>query len=66
MRSNVEHRLQQLLAEREAGQKLLADLDARRATLGQTMLRIDGAIAVLRELLEVPRSEPRAVEAEVA
>jgi prefoldin subunit 5 len=42
--------LKSLQAEYEAGQKLLADLDARRASLTSTLLRIEGAIQVLKEL----------------
>ena len=43
-------RLAELQAEYDAGQKMLADLDARRANLTNTLLRIEGAIQVLREL----------------
>lgn len=52
MRTDIERRLQQLLTEREAGQRLQTDLDNKRASLTQTLLRIDGAIQVLRELLD--------------
>ncbi len=43
-------RLKALESEYEAGQKMLAELDARRSNLTSTLLRIDGAIAVLKEL----------------
>jgi hypothetical protein len=51
MREQLEQRLQQLKTEFDAGQKMLAELEQRRATLEQTMLRISGAIQVLEELL---------------
>ena len=51
MRENLERRLQQLKAEFEAGQKMLADLETRQTTLRETLLRISGAIQVLEEEL---------------
>ncbi|AKF86234.1 hypothetical protein SAMN05443572_103355 [Myxococcus fulvus] len=51
MKSQIEKRLADLKAEHEAGQKMLAELDAKRAGLVQTMLRIEGAMQVLQELL---------------
>ncbi len=58
MRAILEQRLQALQSERESGQKMLADLDARRMSLTETLLRIEGAIAVLRELLAAQSPEP--------
>ncbi|NTW02771.1 MAG: hypothetical protein HGA19_16070 [Oscillochloris sp.] len=51
MRQQLEQRLQQLKAEFESGQKVLADLEAKEANLRQTLLRISGAIQVLEEEL---------------
>ncbi|MFY1827318.1 hypothetical protein ACN47A_15460 [Myxococcus fulvus] len=51
MKGQIEKRLADLKAEHEAGQKMLAELDAKRAGLVQTMLRIEGAMQVLQELL---------------
>ncbi|WP_141323104.1 hypothetical protein [Myxococcus sp. AB025B] len=51
MKSQIEKRLADLKAEHEAGQKMLAELDAKRTGLVQTMLRIEGAMQVLQELL---------------
>jgi hypothetical protein len=51
MRPQLEQRLATLQSEHDAGQKMLADLDTRRAALTQTLLRIEGAMQVLRELL---------------
>jgi prefoldin subunit 5 len=47
----LEQRLKALRQELETGQKMLADLEARRLELQQTILRIGGAIQVLEELL---------------
>lgn len=55
MRDQMEQRLEELKGEYEAGQKMLADLEQKRMTLEQTMLRISGAIQVLEEMLA---SEP--------
>jgi hypothetical protein len=58
MRTILEQRLRTLQSEQESGQILLANLDAKRAELDarrlgitQTLLRIEGAVAVLREML---------------
>lgn len=51
MRERLEQRLAELKAEYESGQKMLADLEARRAELKNTLLRISGAVLVLEEEL---------------
>ncbi len=51
MQVRLEQRLSELKAEYQAGQKMLAELEAKQADLRQTMLRISGAIQVLEELL---------------
>ncbi|MEN6375931.1 MAG: hypothetical protein ABFD75_14280 [Smithella sp.] len=51
MRQKLEQRLEQLKAEFEAGQKMLAELEAKQANIRETMLRISGAIQVLEEEL---------------
>jgi chromosome segregation ATPase len=65
-------RLKSLKSEFEAGQKMMADLEAKQANLRDTLLRISGAIQVLEELLSAPQDieengsqEPEAVKAEV-
>jgi predicted nuclease with TOPRIM domain len=58
MRAQLTQRLQQLQAEFSAGQKMLADLEAKQAHLQQTLLRISGAIQVLEE--ELGRAAPPA------
>lgn len=52
MREQLEARLEALRHEFEQGQKMLAELDNKRDNLTRTMLRIEGAIQVLRETLE--------------
>ncbi len=52
LHERLEQRLKALQAEFETGQKMLADLDAQRASLRDTMLRLAGAISVLQEELE--------------
>ena len=52
MRERLEQRLKELEAEYEVGQKMLAELEARQATLRDTLLRINGAVTVLKEELE--------------
>jgi prefoldin subunit 5 len=54
-------RLDELRAELQKGREELARLDARRAELRDTMLRISGAIQVLEELAE--DEQPRRVSA---
>ena len=51
MREQMEKRLEELKSELSAGEKLLAELQAKQASVQQTMLRIAGAIQVLEELL---------------
>lgn len=51
MKEQLEKRLQALKAEFESGQNMLADLEAKRNSLKETLLRISGAIQVLEEEL---------------
>ncbi|HEY0555606.1 MAG TPA: hypothetical protein VGG20_15215 [Thermoanaerobaculia bacterium] len=50
-RDEMERRLAELESELAAGERLMAELDDRRQRLRDSMLRIGGAIQVLRELL---------------
>ena len=54
MKAQVEQRLTELRGELEAGQRALAELEARGAGLRATLLRIGGAVQVLEELLTAP------------
>jgi predicted nucleic acid-binding Zn-ribbon protein len=51
MRDQLQQRLETLKIELETGEKMLADLDAKRTNLRETLLRISGAIQVLEEEL---------------
>ena len=67
MRERLEERLGSLRAELEAGERVLADLEAKRANLRETLLRISGAIQVLEEELDKagqtgPESSPPAID----
>ncbi len=55
MTDQLEERLKTLEAEFENGKKILAELEAREATVKGNLLRISGAIQVLREF--VPRAD---------
>jgi len=51
LRERLERRRAELAAELEHGCKVLADLDAQRAAVRDTLLRLTGAIEVLTEEL---------------
>jgi predicted nuclease with TOPRIM domain len=51
LKIKAEQRLAELQAEFEAGQQMLSELEAKRANLEKTLLRISGAMQVLEELL---------------
>lgn len=55
MQEQLKKRVTELEAEYRTGQEMLAELEAKRADLQQTLLRISGAIQVLKELLEPDR-----------
>ena len=49
MRERLLKRMEELKAELESGQRMLAEIAARRESLQCTLLRIGGAIQVLEE-----------------
>ncbi len=57
MREQLEERLKVLELELQNGQKVMADLEARQVAVRSSLLRISGAIQVLRELLAKPETE---------
>jgi predicted nuclease with TOPRIM domain len=57
MKEQIQERIEQLKAEYESGQKMLADLEIQESNLRSTMLRISGAIQVLEELLAKAEEE---------
>lgn len=64
MQDKLQQRLQQLKTEYEAGQKVMADLQAKQANLRDTLLRISGAIQVLEETLSEAPVETTSVNGE--
>lgn len=61
MREQLEQRLDVLKTEYQSGQKMLADLDAKRTEVRETLLRISGAIQVLEEVLKHDDTQPGGV-----
>jgi len=55
MNEQLEERLKTLEAEFETGKKMLAELEAKESALRGSLLRISGAIQVLREF--VPQTD---------
>ena len=51
MKQQLAHRLQELKAEFEAGQRALAELETKLVNIRNTLLRISGAMQVLEEEL---------------
>ncbi len=62
MKEQVERRLQELRSEFETGQKMLAELEQRKAGVEQTLLRISGAIQVLEEMLAGEEASPNGAD----
>ena len=59
MNQKLQQRLETLKSEYEAGQKMLSELDTRRQNLTTTLLRIEGAMQVLQEMLEQEEAKPK-------
>ena len=66
MKEQLSQRLEQLKAEYESGQQVLAELEAKRSNVKETLLRILGAIQVLEEELAKIEPENGLVEEQVA
>lgn len=58
MNDKLQQRLSELTTELECGQRMMAELDSRQFKLRESMLRISGAIQVLRELLGATDGPP--------
>jgi len=56
LKERLKRRLETLKQEYTEGQKMLVEIDVRRRSLADSMLRITGAIQVIQEMLvgEVP------------
>ena len=66
MKEQLEKRLEELKHEYESGQKMLAELEEKRASLQGTMLRISGAMQVLEEQLKTGSEDGLSEEDEAA
>jgi hypothetical protein len=66
MSEQLEGRLKSLEVEFETGKKMLAELETRESELRGTLLRISGAIQVLREFIPAAdeHAEPTVAEVE--
>ncbi len=51
MKEQIETRINELKVELESGQKAMEELEIKRSNLMYTLLRINGAIQVLEELV---------------
>jgi prefoldin subunit 5 len=58
MQKAIEARLKELREEYRAGQQKLAELDAQRNAVRDTMLRISGAIQALEEMAGPGHAQP--------
>lgn len=58
MNDKLQQRLSELTTELECGQRMMAELESRQSKLRESMLRISGAIQVLRELAAAAGSPP--------
>lgn len=63
MRERLEKRLAELEKEMATGQEQLQQLDEQRSALEKTLLRISGAIQVLKEELEQSEKGQKAEKA---
>jgi len=63
MREQVEARLTELRGELKVGEERLRELDAEQGRLRETLLRIDGAMLALAELLQREDADSGAKEA---
>ncbi|MEB3360072.1 MAG: hypothetical protein VKK04_25325 [Synechococcales bacterium] len=59
LQRQLEHRLSELKSEYESGRKFLSELEAKQASVNETLLRIAGAIQVLEEELGKANDLPK-------
>ena len=52
MKEQIEARINELKGQLEEGQKVISELEVKRTNLMYTLLRINGAIQVLEELVQ--------------
>jgi len=56
MKEQMETRIKELKAELESGQKAMEELELKHTNITYTLLRINGAIQVLEELVQKEES----------
>lgn len=64
MKQTLATRLGALRSEHEAGQRMLEEIEAKRQSLTRTLLRIEGAIEVLQEVIASGEAERAPNDAE--
>ncbi len=57
MNEQIDARIKELKAELESGQKAMGTLEVQRTNIMYTLLRINGAIQVLEELVQKETSD---------
>jgi len=57
MKGQIQERIKELKSELETGQKAMEELEVKRTNITYTLLRINGAIQVLEELVLKEESE---------
>ncbi|AEY65534.1 hypothetical protein [Clostridium sp. BNL1100] len=57
MNEQIDARIKELKAELESGQKAMENLEVQRTNVVYTLLRINGAIQVLEELVQEESSD---------
>ena len=57
MKEQIQERIKELKSELEMGQKAMEELEVKRTNITYTLLRINGAIQVLEELVLKEESE---------
>jgi hypothetical protein len=62
VKSDLEGRLRALRDEYDKGQRMLRDLELQRAQLEPTLIRIEGAMTLLQELLGAENGGARAAD----
>lgn len=57
MKEDINARINELKAELESGKKMMEELEIKRTNITYALLRINGAIQVLEELMQKQESD---------
>ncbi len=63
MKEQMQRRLAQLKSELESGQKAIAELNQKQASLRDTLLQISGGIKILEEQISIIDAQQNSTEA---